>query len=413
MATLTMADVAQYFVAFQTKNGFPCTLSVDDMEQILEGTEDDDEDIIIAAMADAMKPDADETGTDPDRSMPIEVKAGSGWSFASRLDDKVFREHLETNAEAALENKRGAAVIGNDLIRIFTREAIIGVFPIIGSTPKTHPNANRPTHKYDTLVKDTATGEDKPGTGDWYADLFDGSQEGKDWKVQSDSLKAAKAGEKGKHVLAKHAAMEGDEVALIAERSYLDTFRTNKKNAIVRAINLIQRMARINEETEAVCRIVTQDGSPTGEPARSNKLVFIKNTKDETKFRVLTIGQALGLDIDKAKASQLGATYQALIGTKKRKPKTTAGVQDVKIETIPQYDNVTAEYAHFFEKLRTDTKAMNAFLTHLNGAGSDDLLMSMNGIMTDIDSYLSKPAYQKRLALLLTTERDGVKKAVA
>lgn len=415
MANVTMAQVAPYMVAFKAKFNEDCTLTLDAIELALEEAKDDAEliqmlfDAQHAEDDDAPTADADETGTDPDRSAPIEVKSGTGWFYATKLDDAAFQEHLAVNAEAALENKRGAAVIGLDLIRIYTREVISGEWPIIGSTDKTHPGGNRQTHKYPTIVKDTATGEDKPGTGDWYADLFDGSPDGKAWKVKSDSLNAVKKGEKGKHVLPEHASLEGDEVALIAERSYLDNQRTTKKNAIIRSVNLIQKMDRINEETEAKCVLVTKED---GTPARSNKLVYIKNTKDETKFRVLTIGQALGLDIDKAKASQFGATYLALIGTKQRKPKTPeGGAQNIKVETLPQYDDWAASGATFFDRLVSDAKATNQFLTHLNSAGTDDLILSMDAIQMGIDGYLSKPGISKRLAELKAEGRTAKKKA--
>lgn len=398
MSTLTMNDVASQLAAFRTKYNRETTLSLDDIEGIVMNAEADmsDEDF-AEAFFEAETPDSND-----DRSAPDVVTAGSGWSYAAKLDDKEFREHLETNAKAALENKRGAAVLRRDLIRLFTLATIESVWPIPGSTEKTHPGINRALHKYPTIVKD-ADGMDKAGTGDWYADLFDGSADGKAWAVQSASLKSVKANETGKHILPEHEKLRGDEVKLVTARSALDSHRTNKKNAIIRTVNLIQKMARINEETEAVVRLVTENGKDDGDPVASNKLLFLKNTKDETQFRVLTIGQILALNVDKAKANANGATYTALIGTTGRAANSGTGsdVQNVKVDSIKQFDDVTAAYATFFDKLVNDPKATNALLTHLNGAGSDDLLLSLNAVMNGIDGYLSKPGISARLSKLL------------
>lgn len=402
---LTMADAAPYFVQYKEKFGQDCALSLDVFEELMGGAADDD--ALLQSMHDTQNSTDDDTS---DRSVPDVIEAGSAWEYAKKLADPEFVEHLEKNAQAALENKRGAAVIRRDLVRLFGLETIESVWPIPGSTAKTHPGFNRVLHKYPKIVKD-ADGQDKPGEGDWYFDLFDGSPEGKALNAKISSLKAAKAGETGKHILPEHAKIAGDEIKLATTKAALDGFRTNKKNAIIRAVNLVQRMARINTETEAVAELCTIDGKPEGEPEMSNKLIYIRNSKDAKQFRILTIGQMLALSVDKAKAA--GATYTALIGTTGRKPKTPETAQNIKVETVKAWDDTIAAQASFVESVSdaSNVKAYNAYLTYLNGAGTDDLLLSMNKVMNFMEATLSKPMLAKRLQILLTSGKEEVKKA--
>lgn len=404
MTTYSMSDLAPYFVQYKEKFGEDCTLSLELMAEVIDGASNDDE--VLSSMHEAMHFEGEVvTDNDDDRSAgDLAITEGSAYEYAVRMDDQFIKD-LETNAQAVLENKRGAVVLMLDLERIYGRDEILKNWPVPGSEAK---DVNNPD-KYEKMVTDPISGETKKGKGSWYADLFDASKPGKELAAKLSSWKAAKANEKGKHILPEHAKMAGDELKLTAEKSRLDTFRTSKKNAIIRAVNVIIQMQRLNEETQMAVELITNDD---GTPYQSNKLFYVYNKKKRSEFRPLTVGQLLALSVDKAKAA--GGEYAHVMGTTGRGPKGgEKGEQKVTLETIPQFDNITAEYATFFEKMRADTKAMNAFLTHLNGAGSDDLLLSLNSIMTDIDSYLSKPGLAKRISALLSDERKEASKAAA
>lgn len=407
MSTLTMKDVAPQLNAFNAKYGRATSLTMDEIEAIIASAESDmSDDDFAEAFFEAETPEPSD-----DRSDGGDNSSDSAYEVAKLLSDPAFVEHLETNAKAALENKRGAAVIRRDLVRLAGLEVIATIWPVPGTTTKTAQGNRRP-HKYNKTVTDITTGETKTGTdnGDWYADAYDASQDGKALLAKLDSLAAAKRGETGPHILPEHAKIAGDEIRLVAQKSKLDGFRTNKKNAIIRAVNLVQRMHRINTETEMTCELITVDGTPEGEPEDSNKLVYAYNSKDRKQFRILTIGQLLALDVDKAKGS--GGTYVAVIGTTKRPPKKGTGVavQNIGVKAPKELDDAMSATANYFDGLTTDTKATNALLTYFNGAGTDDFILSCNTVMDALSSYLDKPTIAKRLQGLLV---DGKKRKVA
>jgi len=463
MSTLTAQDVMPYTLAFKAKYGRDTTLSIDDMEAVIMNAEadmtaedfaeafkeaevdtndrsqnNDDNGVVMAGDIDDYRKrfpkqtakysdkqlsdlvmateddmdDADwikyfETGSIPSDEPSTVIESTDAYEYSKRLDaDKQFNDDLETNAKAALENKRGAAVIRRDIVRLFGEETIATVWPIPGSSNKTHPGSNRKLHRYPTIVRDSE-GQSKAGEGDWYYDLLDGTTEGKRLVAAIESIKAAKKGETGKHILPEHAALAGDEIKLTAVKAQLEGKRSTKKAAIIRAVNIVQTMHRLNNETEMAVELITDDGTPEGMPVESQKLLYVYNSKDRKQFRVLTIGQLLALDVDKAKGD--GGTYNAVVGTTGRQPKG-AGKE---AKTVPQIDNValydecTAVYATFFDKLIGDAKATNALLTHLNSAGTDDLLLSMNKIALGLDGFLSKPGIAKRLSDLLAEDKKS------
>lgn len=404
--TLAPSDVKEYRDMYAAVHGKPSTLTHEQLVSMVLSTEDDMEPAQWVALMVSTEAEL----APSDQPVVVDTKPGSAWDYAKKMSDPQFQADLETNAQAALENKRGAAVIRRDLVRLYGLETIQTVWPIVGSSEKTHgKGTNRPLHKYPTMVR-SADGETKPGEGDWYADLFDASPVGVELNKKIASLKAAKAGETaGKDVLPEHKAIAMDEIKLATEKAVLDGFRTNKKNAIIRAVNLVQRMHRINTEIEMVVELITDDGKPEGVPVKSNKLIYARNSKDAKQFRILTIGQLLALDIDKIKAA--GGAYAN--ATVKRKPKTPGGtvaVQNIKVESVDHFDDGMSAYARFFERLMADTKASNAMLVHLNSAGTNDLLLSMNAVMLGLDGYLSKPGISKRLADLLAEGKTATVK---
>lgn len=400
-STLDPSDVQEYRGYFKLVYNRECTLTHDELVSLVFSTDDEMEpkdwaEAMLAA--EEHGPENDDRSADSDVVDETALLTSSAYEYASKWDDQFIAD-LETNAQAALENKRGAAVLMLDLIRMHGKETILNNWPVPGSKATESQNP----HRYNKTTKDAVTGETKTGTnnGDWYFDLFDASKPGRAFQLKMVSWKGAKAGEKGKHILPRHAAMAGDEIKLIAEKGKLDSERNTKKAGIVRAVNTIFQMHRINTETQMEVELITQDN---GAPVESQKLLYAHNKKDRKQFRILTIGQLLALSVDKAKAA--GGEYAHVIGTTGRGPKAKGGeAVDYTIKSIKTFDSVTAEYATFFEKLRKDTKAMNTFLTHLNEEGGEDMLLSLNSIMTDIDSYLSKPAYQKRLQTALMNER--------
>lgn len=409
MSNLTMADVAQYFTAFQAKFGYPCNLSVDDIEQILMGVEDDDEAIIVNAMNDAMKPDEDEEDNSSESEVPAIETAedGSPYSYSAKMDD-AFDQHLEVLAEAALQNKRGAAVIMFDLHRLHGADTINMVWPEPGSNADNgRMIGNRLADKFKTVVKkeDGTSGE---GEVSWIKEYVRTSPRGKKLYAAKESIRGVSAKETGPHILEEHKFLIGDNVKQKAYKSTAEQRITSANGAIARAVTLSQRMHLCNTKTTMGARISCDDD---GSPVQSNKLVFVWNTEDPTKFDLLTVGQFLALKVEE------GKKYNEIVGSTRRAPRKAEETKiDRTVSTLDVFDETAAAFATFFDKIeeqtaRKEMKAYNALLTRLNAAGSDDLLLSLNKVMVNIDALLSKPGISDRLSKLLAGPADTKSKA--
>jgi hypothetical protein len=406
MTTITMTDLVAHFDAYKAKFNEVCTLSVDAVVEIMDEAADDD--ALLQGMYEAQHTD-DETSSDKedDRSegqeVTVDTSEGSAYAYAALVDDEM-EAHLDVLAEAALQNKRGGAVIMMDLHRIYTADVINTVWPVPGTKADNgRMIGNRLAAKFATTVRkdDGTTGE---GTVDWFAEYVRNSKRGKRLYAERESLRAVGQDEKGPNVLEEHKALYGDRIKIKGAKSAIDNKIANAKAALVRAVSLSQRMDFCNKSTGMGCEISKEED---GSPIASNRLVYVYNTQDRSKFDLITIGQFLAL-----KNITEGAAYSAIVGSSTRKKKEVAKA-DYTINSLDAFDLVSAEYATFWDKLeeatsKKDMKAYNALLTRLNAAGSDDLILSMNKIMNSIETVLSKPGISDRLSKLLA---DPNKKA--
>lgn len=393
MSTLTMADVAEYFSAYKAKYNEPLTLSLDSVEQVLMGTEEDDLEIILPALHDAMQPDETETETNDRLPVERDERPGSAYSYAVKMD-ATFERDLETFAQAALENKRGGAVIMLDLFRNYGQETIEAVWPKPGSYKPgqghldTEAGSNEPWDKEDTSITkvDGTTGK---GTKSFYQELVDLSPKGNALLAERTELKK----------------VVGDVKGVKPKLSLVESKRTSYKSAIIRAVNLAQKMAFCNAKTGLQCEVVMDvDDNGNNIVAYGTKLIFIKSKTDQTKFDVITIGQFLALKVSE------GATFLQITGTTQRKPRAAAAPMEVNINSSGDFDVVTAAYATFIDRIeeamnKKDMKPYNGLLTHLNSDNSTDLLLSMNKIVNFFEPLLSKPGISTRLAKALGDEK--------
>lgn len=393
MSTLTMKDVAPYFAKYLEVHGEACTLSIDLMEEIMGAA--DSEDSMIAAMHDAMTSTDDEVMTGRDVTV-ADLEAGSAYSYAIKMS-KELQHDIEVLGQAALENKRGAAVIMFDLFNDYGIDTVCKAWPKPGSYKPgqghadTEVSGNQPWDKEDTTIQKT-DGTTGKGVKSFYSEFVDWSAYGKGLLDDKAEIK--------KDI--------GNVRVTKRKLSAIDTKRGNFKSSIVRAVNLAQKMAFVNAETGMHCE-VEMDDDDRSKVAASNKIVFIQDKSAQTKFDTITIGQFLALKVI------AGATYSAIVGTVARKPRQPAGAADTvvpEVNSLDTFDKMTASYATFFDKIEEalshkDQKAYNALLTRLNAAGSDDILLSLNKIMNFAEGLLSKPGISKRLADLIA---DGGKK---
>lgn len=395
MTNITQVMVAPYFTAYLAKYGTECTLSLDVIEEIMNDASD--EAAMLAAMHEAMQ-SSDEKDDRSTNTALVErdMTPGSAYSYAVKFDGE-FDKKITILADAAIENKRGAAVIMLDLFRLFGEETVCEVWPVPGTykpgnggAKAVHAGDNEAWDKEDTSIQ-KEDGTTSKGVKSFYSDIVALSSLGHDWKNSEDAAKKVIGDVKASKPDASAAGLK------------IGTFKT----AIARATNLAKRIAFLNNKTEVTVEVIKEaDGSVK----KSNKVLYIRNSKDASKFDIITIGQLLALKVVE------GGTYAAITGTTQRASKSGTGPQEgvvPEVNSLDMFDKVTASYANFFDKLneainKKDMKAYSALLTRLNAAGSDDLLWSLNTIMNGIEAILSKPGVEKRLGALLA---DGKSKA--
>ena len=401
MTTLNASDFAPYLVAFKAKYGHEYRGTTDDIEtMILEGG-DDNIDYVIEGMSvdeeerGLVTEDESEAFAKGDRSIAVvDDTIGSPYSYAVKIDAQ-FEQDLERQWQAALQNKRGAAVIMNDLFRVFGKETVCQVWPKPGSYKKGHGPVekqvgdNDPFDKQKTVVR-KPDGTTSEGERSFYADLVALSVRGKEI---TDAIEAAKE--------------ETTDIEKITNKATLQMKLSNYKSAIVRGVELGQRLYFCNQHTRMAAEIITDKD---GEPKRSPKLVWVWDMDDRKNFTILSIGQFLG------KKVWQDAMYSEIIAKKVRQSGEPSG-DDFNLLVqgklpLPRFDTVMAAVATFAEdvtngRLRGDMKEYNALLTKLNGAGSDPLLMSMHSFSSFLDGLLSQPAFQKRIANNLQGRKTG------
>ena len=404
MTNLTQSDVQPYFDRYQSQYGDSAIafFTVDDIEALLADADDDD--AVIAAMRRHITEGGGITVNPPTESEPItptvaavavvDDTVGSPYSYAVKFD-AAFEHDLETLYQAALENKRGAAVIMNDLFRMFGEDTVTEVWPKpntwkAGHGPKElQVSDNEPYDKRNTIVR-KPDGTTSEGTWSFYSDLVSMSARGTAILAQIERAKESTT------VIDK-----------VTDVSKLQTKLSNFKGAIVRAVELAKRMDFCNKHTKMAVEIITEVVDGKKVPKHTPKLIYVRDTNDRTKFNILTIGQFL------SKPVKIDATYADIMGKRQRETdKTGPEVQNVHIRNLNEFDDVINTTASFFTQLTTDTKAMNTLLTHLNSAGSDEHLTALNTIMVSIDAILSKPAYAKRLSDILTGQPSEKRQAV-
>lgn len=391
IAALTEADLKEYRGYFKLVHERDTTLTHEELASLVLSTDDDMEPKDWAEVM--LNAEVEEEGM-IGLPTPSDTTAGSAYSYAVRMSKELLND-IDVLGEGALEAKRGRAVIMFDLFRDYGKEVVEGVGtekesgwprpgsfkPGSGKITDDHAGDNERWDKEETTIT-KVDGTSGKGTKSFYQELVDFSP-------------------RGHALLEEKAAVKkliGDARKTKKKAGAIDIKRNNFKSNIIGAVKLAQRMAFVNAKTGMNCEVEMDDG----QVAASNKLIFIQDKTAHTKFDVITIGQFLALKVSE------GATYSAIVGTTVRKPKSGTGPQavEVNINSTIDFDKVTAAYSVFIDKINVaiagkDMKPYNGLLTHLNSAGTDELLLSMNSIMDFFEGILSKKAFADRLAVLL------------
>ena len=302
----------------------------------------------------------------------LDVTGANASSLGAMLSTEVLKELAEVG-NAKINQKNGAARTMIDLESIYG--PAFNFFPVPGSKAKDHGS---------NILTDIGPWGEEGKQESWYKTFYRGSSQGKMLAQQ------IKQHDDGKKTADNEADWEADKKALaMRENSAIQRIKD--------AVKLNIQMTKVNQLTEVTAQITKdKDGSVVRSPA----CIFIRN-EDMTKFKQLSIGQFLGIDVDAAQDMPGGATWDNVIKTMKAEPKS---IQDKwpEVKKPVEYDIGLAKTLSYLENLDEagNEKQRNAFLAHLNEAGSDYLLLSMDQMYTKLENYLELPSIKKRLAAL-------------
>jgi hypothetical protein len=302
-------------------------------------------------------------------------------AIASKFSDELLEE-LHAQSEAKARIKRGAAWLMFTLIKDFGEDKI-AEFPRVGSKHKAGANIVSDMNPEPKKNKDGTTGETQVS---FYAKAWDVSKSGVEYwqRVQ------AWDDQKDTHP---------DTIYWEIERARLTAERSNEINKLKEAMKLFQRIYDVNDFiTDAQAKLAIEGPKDNRRPVAGHQGIILKNTVTDVQKRYTT-GQFLALNL--AKAIENGATYEALVATTGKGSGAAAKVFCAEIKKVTEYDEVTSRYHSYLKHAIADKNEYKKLMTHLNEAGSDALILSMHGVMVDLEHVLGAPGIARRLETLI------------
>lgn len=171
---------------------------------------------------------------------------------------------------------------------------------------------------------------------------------------------------------------------LAARQKFLTDRRGNMRSSYKKAMQLYFQFQSVNELAGISARPLWEDDEG-GEVMRTGSpiLVITTNASRMTQdWRHLSISNFLKLNPKKAEEG--GGTFKALLDTLTRAPKegqggVAASAQLPVVKTVDTFDNYLSSLAHYVDEVTSDPKQveLSAIYKKLNGAGSDDFLVSI------------------------------------
>jgi len=302
----------------------------------------------------------------------LDVTGANASSLGAMLSTEVLKELAEVG-NAKVNQKNGPARTLIELETIYG--PAFNFFPIPGSKAKDHGS---------NILTDIGPWGEEGKQESWYKTFYRGSSQGKmlaqQIKQHADNEKTAE----------NKADWEADKKALAM-----------RENAAIQrikdAVKLNIQLTKVNQLTEVIAQI-TRDES--GAVIRSPACIFLRN-ESMTKFNQWSVGQFLQIDVDAAQDMPGGASWENVIKTTKKEPKSPEEKWP-EVKKPIEYDIGLAKTLGYLVNLDEagNEKQRNAFLAHLNEAGSDYLLLSMDQMYTKLENYLELPSIKKRLAAL-------------
>lgn len=300
-------------------------------------------------------------------------------AIAANLPEDVILE-LAAQSEAKARIKRGAAWLMYFLEKSWGSETMKS-FPKVGSKHKPGLNHVSDMNPEEYIKADQTRGERQVSL---FAKVWDVSEAGKQHAASVDVHKAA-----------KDTATDSNNWDI--EMSRLSSVRTNEINKLKEAFKLFQKIEDVNNEiTDAEAQLAKDD---TGlEPVKGHHSVLLSRIEGPLAVKRYSTGQFLALKLDVAVAK--GATYAALVATTGKGSGDGPDTFIKPIEKVTQWDQVTAEYSDYLDRVMADAKKLKEVYTHTNEAGSDGLLLSLDNIYAKIETIIGTPANAARLTKL-------------
>lgn len=315
--------------------------------------------------------------------------------------DETTQTDLRQYADSRELAQRGPLWIYTDLLRVLGKEGIIAL-PSVSEENDATTDANK-GKSLNNPWKRKVTVKGKDETIDFYVPfVLEGMPAGKEIAEALEQIALAKDAE------TKSTAKAPFNKMSLQTLDSLEAKWKARKTAMVgvfkRAVMLRDQLALIKEELPAVkVQFVTdKDGAlvPTTEP------FIVRDADMEANpdgYRTMSVGKFLNLKpVDAKKA---GGSIDDLFATIKRTPKPgETGYEEP--ENMGQLDDLTATYANVI----SDTgwlRQVYAFLDAEPEEDSDDFLLSLDKIRTNVDHILVKTKYKKRLDALIEGEKPA------
>lgn len=299
----------------------------------------------------------------------LEVTGANAASLGAGLDTETLKDLFEAG-ELKIKQKNGIARTLLHLEAAYGKQTFLN-FPKPGSKAKDHAS---------NVLTDLGPWGDEGKTISWYNVFYSGSPQGRKMLAEIKAHNEAKAS-------------ADNEARWIADKAALDTRFGSAVTRLKDAVKLNIQLYLVNNETEMFATIV-KDGD---EVIPSTKCIFVRN-EDGSKFKSLTIGQFMGIDVPWAVDQKDGATYDNVVKSMNRGSDGNKNT-GFKVSNANEFDAGIAAMSGFLTKVREpeNEKAYRAFLSHLNEADNEYLLLSLDNFSQQIETYLELPSVKERL----------------
>jgi hypothetical protein len=390
---LEASDFAQFRAHYLSFAGKETTLSDDDIIDMVSDTTDDMEPEAWAALMVQTEAKLAETPvvTDPEAVRLAGQSVLAHAIAAAGKVGKVLASAFATVADAKEELDGGPLKVMLALRSTYNEEELSS-WP----EPDTDTGNNPDKFKVPVIVD----GKTVMRNSSFYIQFFKATEMGKalDSELEYLSILSSDTADKST-VPADYAKTYSNPQSRRLRKTYVTRRQGAARNALKKAVKFMFQFDRVNGLL-GVTATLMMEGETVMNTAKPILLENVANPKLDWEF--YSLGGFMRLDADRA--SQMGGTYAALIGTAGRAPKSGTGATETKVETIktvPTLVNAIVELHRFTDEIfsATNPKDVGELYKLVNHKDADELVLSIvelrDSLTQVINSQKLKGRYDK------------------